>query len=138
MGRCGRRSGSSGRIVLRTGLIKISQLNFMEQRIDLLNEIFLNLQGIANWLPDNIETACRYMHKAEALIEVLEVKDCGFIGGFDEKSPLIKHSDFKLYDRFLALVNRYDSKSRIKKHSQFDVDNLCEYFKKLSELKGSI
>jgi hypothetical protein len=49
-----------------------------------------------------------YMAKAEALIELLEVHDCGSVGGFDGKSGLLY-----LEQRFEALQSKYGPK-RIK------------------------
>jgi len=109
----------------------------MEQRIKILNTIFQNFSQITTWLPNNIETAAEYMYKAEAFIERLEADDCGQIGGYDQKSPVVRKSGFLLYDRYIALVNRYDNRDDIKKCCHFDLDNLGEYFKKLSELRRS-
>jgi hypothetical protein len=109
----------------------------MEQRIQILNHIFSHFQQITQWLPDNINIALEYMFKAESMIELLEVGDCGSIGGFDPKSPVNRKYGFYLYDRFIALVNRYDNKSDIKECAQFNLDSLGEYFKKLSKLRGS-
>lgn len=107
----------------------------MEQRIKILNDIFSNFQQTTQWLPDNMGNASKYMFKAESLIEMLEVDDCGSIGGYDQKSPVISKSGFLLYDRFIALVNRYDNKNDIKKCCQFNLENLGQYFKELSELR---
>ena len=109
----------------------------MKERIKILNDIFSNFQQITQWLPNNIDYAAKYMFKAESLIERLEEDDCGSVGGFDQKSPVIRKSRFLLYDRFMALVRRYDNKSDIKKCCQFDLENLGEYFKKLSELRST-
>jgi len=102
----------------------------MKQRIKILNEIFDNFHQIMQWLPDNIDTATEYMFKAEALIEMLEADDCGSVGGYDPKSPVIDETGFLLYDRFLALVRRHKNKSSIK-----NLDTLSRYFKALSELR---
>ena len=108
----------------------------MEQRIKILNDIFSNFQQITQWLPNNIDNASKYMFKAESLIEILEVDDCGSIGGYDQKSPVIRKSGFLLYDRFIALVNRYDNKNDIKKCCQFDLENLGQYLEKLIVYQG--
>lgn len=112
-------------------------MKYMEQRIKILNDIFSDLQQITQWLPNNIDTASMYMFKAESLIERLETDDCGSTGGFDPMSPVIRKSGFLLYDRFIALVKRYDNKNDIKKCCQFDLENLGDYFKKLSELRSN-
>ena len=109
----------------------------MEQRINMLNDIFTHFQQITQWLPNNIDTASKYMFKAESLIERLEEDDCGSTGGFDPKSPVIRDSGFLLYDRFIAVVNRHDNKKDIKKECQFNLENLKKYFKELSGLRDT-
>ena len=109
----------------------------MEQRIKILNSIFSHFQQITQWLPNNIDTASEYMLKAESLIEILEIEDCGSIGGFDKKSPVVHESGFFLYDRFIALVKKYNNKADINKCCQFDLESLGNYFKKISELRDS-
>jgi hypothetical protein len=113
--------------------LKIAEI--MEQRIKILNDIFSNFQQITQWLPNSIDNASKYMFKAESLIERLETDDCGSIGGYDPKSPVVRENGFRLYDRFVALVKKYNNKKDINKCCQFDVDSLGKYFKKLSELR---
>lgn len=114
-----------------------SMVNRMVNRIFILNAIFSHFQQITQWLPNHIETAAKYMYKAESLIEVLESDDCESIGGFDRTSPVLRESGFMLYDRFLALVRKYNNKSDIEKECQFDLDTLGAYFKQLFELRSS-
>jgi hypothetical protein len=47
-----------------------------------------------------------YASKAEALIELLEISDCGSTGGFDKKNPLTFTCDYALYDRFITLCKK--------------------------------
>ena len=108
----------------------------MKERIRILNKIFENFQQITQWLPNHIDSASKYVFKAESLIELLEAGDCGSVGGYDKDSPVIDESGFHLYNRFLALVRKYDNQNDIEKCCQFDLDNLKRYFKTLSELRG--
>lgn len=76
--------------------------NFMNDNIDreiLLNVIGDNLHQAMQW-SDKAEWAnkvAEYYYKAEALIEVLEIVDCGSIGGHDKGQP-----------RACSLFNRWD------------------------------
>lgn len=46
-----------------------------------------------------------YLHKAEALIELLEVEDCGSTGGFDKS--LGQDGLYSLEERFEGLKKKY-------------------------------
>ena len=45
-------------------------------------------------------------------------------------------SRYKLYDRFLALVRKYNNEKNIEKNCQFDIYKLSGYFKKIYYLRG--
>lgn len=66
---------------------------------------------------------------------MLQVKDCGSVGGFDKKNPIVIKSGFNLYDRFIALVNKHNNDSDIEKGLNFNLNTLCEYFKTLINLR---
>lgn len=52
------------------------------------------------------EIALKYNAKAEALIELLEIHDCGSTGGFDRDDPNCRrHSELKT--RYEWLVEKY-------------------------------
>lgn len=85
-----------------------------------------------------MEKAAKALNKAESLIEFLEVKDCGSSGGHDEDSPVLNETMFLLYDRFLALVRKYDSQSAILSCCGFDLADIQKYFKSISQLRSSI
>lgn len=105
----------------------------LQERKKILQDIFEYFQQITQWLPNNIDIANENMIKAESLITLLEVEDCGSVGGFDPDSPVKYESGFSLYDRFLALVNKHDTK--IKKTCYFSIGDLKKYFKTISELR---
>lgn len=50
------------------------------------------------WMPDNFPTAISHYFKMEALVELLEVANCGSTGGFDDGQP---------DDHSLSLAKRY-------------------------------
>lgn len=110
----------------------------MSNRIDVLNNINEYFQQIVQWLPNHIDLSAKYMLKAEALIEYLEVKDCGSIGGYDENNKPLHKSTFKLYDRFLTLVNKYGNENDIETECGFNLDNLGLYFSRLSNLRDEV
>jgi len=105
-------------------------------RVEILNIIFSNFQQVSQWIPNHLENSCEYMRKAESLIELLEVKDCGSVGGFDRENPLKRESGMKLYDRFLTLLKKYDNEKDIEPRCNLDVQKLKEYFLELSELRN--
>ena len=108
-------------------------------RIKLLNTIFSEFQQITQWLPLSIGAAHKNMNRATLLIEMLETKDCGSIGGFDVNNKVIKNeSGFALYDRYLALVRKYNDKVNIKKNCGFDLEDLRLYYIVLSKLRDKI
>lgn len=51
-------------------------------------------------------TMLRYLYHAEALIELLEIHDCGSVGGFDEETGS-KHGLYYLEERLAALEKKY-------------------------------
>lgn len=70
-----------------------------------LEMIFDHLDSAASWdMFKTGEAGHRLDHitKAEALIELLEVADCGSVGGFDHGQPRPKD----LYDRYDWLKNK--------------------------------
>jgi hypothetical protein len=62
------------------------------------------------------EWVSTYIAKAEGLIELLEIHDCGSVGGFDsEVGGDSMHGLLYLEQRFEALKCKYGSKMRKKK-----------------------
>ena len=94
----------------------------------MLQDIFNDFQQITQWIPNHFEDAAKYMNKAESLIEFLEVEDCGSVGGFDDENPVIPVTGWKLYDRFIALVNKYHFYAQVSKECYFNIESLGEYF----------
>ena len=78
-------------------------------REQILIDIYFNLGLVRQWRevlsPGWSENVSKYMHIAEALIELLEVQDCGSTGGFDRHQTDEQRDT--LYDRFVWLVNKH-------------------------------
>ena len=108
------------------------------KRIDILNKIFSNFQQITQWIPNNFSSASKYMFRSECLIEILEVEDCGSTGGFDFNSPVILETNFHLYDRFLAVLKKYNKKEDIEEVCNFNVDDIQKYFIQVSKLRDNL
>lgn len=71
-------------------------------RTIILKNIEKSLSAIKQWSEmQQWENAAKYAAKADALIELLEVDDCGSIGGFDAKRGQDR-------DRHWTLTERYD------------------------------
>jgi len=77
-------------------------------RLTILKTIGDHFQGVIQWSrhhdADWAENVVQYLHQAEALIELLEVFDCGSIGGFDSFQPPPR----TLFDRWDWLFRKYD------------------------------
>lgn len=108
-----------------------------QNRIEILNRIFGHFQQVTQWMPNHIDTASKYIFKAESLIEKLEIEDCGQIGGYDINNLPRNESGYVLYDRFLALVRKYNHESSIKPVCHFDLQTMKQYFQKLVKLHES-
>lgn len=67
-------------------VITISRLLILRMIGDELGNIVNEIKHKPQYL-GAIENIARSYQKAEAMIEVLEVSDCGKIGGFDEDQP---------------------------------------------------
>lgn len=72
-----------------------------------------------------IETVTSNLHKAEALIETIEVFDCGSIGGFGVNQPI----DQTLFERWVWLYLKYVGDPRHKRRDdQYDFDELKKFY----------
>jgi len=71
------------------------------------------------------------LNKAEALIQLLEVQDCGSVGGFDTNQS----GHDSLYERFLYLGRKYNQLSGIKKNCYFTPLKLKKYFDAVKGLR---
>ena len=121
-------------------------------RKEILTEILDCFQGMFQWLTTLPEHYTKYANQAEVLIELLEVVDCGSVGGFDRNNPsVVRPADgsylgsagscrpkvdetgFALFDRFLMVLRKYDTKlSPICGH---DVYFFVEFFTMLEGYK---
>jgi len=113
-------------------------------RLEILQEIFECFQQVTQWMPDVSSDAdysngvTTYLHKAEALIEILEVCDCGSTGGYDMDIHPDHRGDMGLYERFLWLIEKYNKRTDIKSSCNFTPDILQKYFIKVGQLRSDI
>jgi hypothetical protein len=110
----------------------------MIPRLTILNLIFENFTSVPGNLPYYPHLANKYIIRAELLIEVLEVIDCGSIGGFDKEAPVIKTTKYNLYDRYLAVLHKYNKDEDIQPECGWDIKTLTKYFKALAKLPSKI
>jgi acyl-CoA-binding protein len=76
-------------------------------RLMILNHIKEHLASMKQWADSkNYDYAYQSQAKAESLIELLEVNDCGQMGGFDKNQP---HTH-NLKDRYKWLLGKYPNK----------------------------
>jgi len=101
-------------------------------RTAILKAIFCCLQSsIVNKpiAPDWTATRVKYLFKAEALIELLEVHDCGSTGGFDKEIGRPNgDGNLSFYDRFAWLVKKYDLQKEVEKGQSYTIAHLRRYF----------
>jgi hypothetical protein len=112
-------------------------------RKEILTEILEDFQSMYQWVIVDPESYAKYANKAESLIELLEVVDCGSVGGFDTNNPSVivlgdnycmpkNPTGFKLFDRFLMILNKYDTK--LSKVCDHDVSFFFKFFNELDKM----
>ncbi|MBP4081389.1 hypothetical protein [Aeromonas sp. MrichA-1] len=74
------------------------------------------------------------LHKADSIIEILEVEDCGSTGGYDRQNPNVKITGHKIYDRFLTVLRKYDNEKDIQPVCSFTPADISIAYKTLSEI----
>jgi hypothetical protein len=107
-------------------------------RIVILNSIFSQLQSAAQWISSQPNEYSNYLKKAEALIELLEIEDCGSTGGFDKNNKVKNVTSFKLFDRFLTVIRKHNKVEDIKSICEINVDDLSLFYKKIKESYSAI
>lgn len=110
----------------------------IKDRVKMLQRIFSLFQHAGQWIPWHISTAQESFNKAEGLIEYLEVVDCGSVGGFDLENPVKGRYHFKLYDRFIALMEKYQNRGDMKDECGFNTHTLGVLFKEMSALRQKV
>jgi hypothetical protein len=100
------------------------------KRAVILQEIFSHFQSMTQYITDP-NSYSEYYNKALGLIELLEVEDCRSVGGFDKSNPVKwGESGFHVYDRFLALIRKENSK--LKKECYFTTETMRKYWLHIS------
>jgi hypothetical protein len=108
------------------------------KRITLLQKAFRNFQCASQWVTSNPSQYVEFLNKAESIIEILEIEDCGSVGGFDKENKCKTVTGFKLYDRFLTVIRKRNKYSDLKEECDFTVENLGEYYKNVHNLRSNI
>lgn len=74
-------------------------------RVTILKDIFDDLCMIVQWegMKNCPENVVEYHYRAQAMIELLEVHDCGSTGGYDTNQPTARN----IFDRWDWLVKKY-------------------------------
>jgi hypothetical protein len=98
------------------------------KRITLLQAIAENLQMALQYTISSPSNVSGYSKRAEALIEVIEVDDCGSIGGFDENNPNVKPCSHQLINRFATLCKKNNSED-----CMHDVKLLANFYNDISK-----
>lgn len=85
-------------------------------RKTLLDSAYNSLLMMQQWgNMHSYHNVLEYEYKARAIIEVLEVADCGSVGGYDRMNALQNEgSSNRLYRRFMAVARKHgDTYERI-------------------------
>lgn len=105
----------------------------MITRQSILQEIFEEFQQMTQWVTASPQMYSEHYNRAAGLVECIEVYDCGSIGGFDKLSPVKHETGLRLYDRFLALLRRNNTK--IKSICGFTVPKMTKYWSTINSLR---
>ena len=117
------------------------------KRLTILKNIFSDLKQAVQWLPSHYKGATyaqnclEHLQRAETLIELLEVCDCGSVGGFDPVNVVDgMRPTMGLYDRFVWLVEKYHNKADIPSYDDgcstgFTVDSLGRCYAALGKIE---
>ena len=115
-------------------------------RKTLLNTIAENFAGYLQWGQRPVlkseyhDNANKYLNRAETLIELLEVNDCGSVGGFDKNQQGVigvqKNGEPKYADPYWStLFGRFEWVAR---KNGFDLQEIKSYGGNFFDLKLSI
>lgn len=107
------------------------------KRIEFLQDVFSNLQCASQWIISNPSGYLEYITRADTIIQLLEIDDCGSVGGFDPNNKCKKVTGFEIYDRFLTVIRKHHKYSDLKNECSFDVETLGEYYKHINELRDN-
>lgn len=89
----------------------------MIKRLDILKKIGEHLSQIKQWTRYNSYGHCAAYHaKAEGLIEILEIDDCGSTGGYDLNQPRA----FNIFDRWVWLYKKHNCPTEYKNYKQIE------------------
>jgi hypothetical protein len=100
-------------------------------RLAILREIMSCWQQVAQWDKwgyDTKDNVVKNQHQAAVLIELLEVDDCGSVGGFDGGNKPGRETKNWVFNRFLAVLRKYHTESDMDKKDSWKVADYIEFF----------
>lgn len=97
----------------------------------ILKRIFECLSSVIQWseIPEWFDSASKYLVRAENLIEILEVDDCGSVGGFDLKNQPRKVSNSNIINRAICVADKYKSPVRSFFSDDGSFDDFVKFYK---------
>ena len=107
------------------------------ERLNILNAIFSKFQSAGQYITTNPSSYAEYISSAAALIQLLEVADCGSTGGFDKNNKRKSVTNFKVFDRFLTLVRKYENENDIESICGFTLESLGQFYNQLNSLRST-
>lgn len=112
-------------------------------RLTILLKILECFQSIIEWgnSLDQYEAQNKYSNKAESLIELLEVLDCGSIGGYDKatlKIANLNNSNRPFLNRFERFILVWIKYNTIKELKSLDDSGILYQIKSLTKNKSII
>lgn len=108
-------------------------------RVFILQRIFDELQMVTQSVTEEELGSTRYLSRAESLVELVEISDCGSVGGFDRSNPHQRITGCNVFDRFLTLLRkRKGDAKRIKPICNANVETLTHFFTELHRLRDKV
>jgi hypothetical protein len=104
-------------------------------RQTILNEIFFYFVLMVKRSPLEKESMNQSKERAEIMIQLLEVCDYNNDGKFDKRGYPPNECKYELYDRFLGVLNRYNSK--VESVAGLNTIKVCDYFNKIKTSNGA-
>ncbi len=102
-------------------------------RLVILDSILSCFQQVVqwdDWSYDAKDNVVKYQCQAEVLIELLEADDCGSHGGFDKDSPVGRETSNRQFNRFLAVLRKYNTAQDLDEKRHGKVAYYEQYFAK--------
>lgn len=127
-------SGRLVRIPKKRKKVKVTVTSYVSRLVILKYILHLFGMLVQQLQSCQMDDAREYDAKIEALVEVLEVEDCGSVGGFDGKNPLQEPSDYKLLNRFATVMFKHNTVEEVENKERWHTySSLIEFFDNLTD-----